>query len=113
QFSKVMKTINDYQDSIKAFIQNLPSFLFLMFLSLVIIFINYSIPFFVYSALINYDPNMFMEILIKAIMIEIASGMIPLPGGSGMNEISFTALFASVFTSGTLFWALILWRFIN
>jgi glycosyltransferase 2 family protein len=113
QYSKVMKTLNDYQNSIKNFIKNFPSFFFLYLLSVLIIIINYSIPFFIYSALVQYDTSLFVEIVAIAIMIEIASGMIPLPGGSGMNEISFTALFVSIFTSGTLFWALIFWRFIN
>ena len=113
QFNKVMKTIDDFQESLKSFMKNIPSFIFLMILSIVTVIINYSIPFFIYSALIHYDPSMFMEIFVKAVMIEIAAGMIPIPGGSGMNEISFTALFAAVFTNGTLFWALIIWRLLN
>jgi uncharacterized protein (TIRG00374 family) len=113
QYNKVMKTINDYQDSIKGYISNIPSFLFLLFISVVTILINYSIPFFIYSALVRFDISLFWDIMVKAIMIEIASGMIPLPGGTGMAELSFTAIFASLFTEGTLFWALILWRLLN
>ena len=45
------------------------------------------------------------------VMIEMAASFIPIPGGSGVSELSFTALFASLFTEGTLFWALIIWRF--
>lgn len=113
QYNKVMKTIDDYQESIKTFLKNLPLFLFLLVLSIIIVIINYSIPFFIYSALVGFNLSAYLDVMVIAIMIEIAAGMIPLPGGTGMNEISFTALFASFFNNGTLFWALLAWRIMN
>lgn len=113
QYNKVMKTIEDYQDSIKIFIKNIPVFFSTYFLSIISILINFSILFFIYAALVRFDTTLFWDIIVKAIMIEIATGIIPLPGGSGVNEISFATLFASLFTSGTMFWAIIFWRFTN
>ena len=40
----------------------------------------------------------------------ISPSYFPIPGGSGMAEVSFAALFSKLFTDGTTFWALILWR---
>lgn len=113
QYNKVMKTIEDYQDSIKIFIKNIPVFFSTYLLSVLTTFINFAILFFIYSSMVRFDTTLFWDITVKAIMIEIAAGIIPLPGGSGVNEISFAALFASIFTEGTMFWAIIFWRLIN
>lgn len=113
QYAKVIKIIDEYQQALKNYIKNLPVLFFTFFLSVFTSFINYSILFFIYGTLVRFDPSLYWEIIVKAIMIDIASGLIPLPGGTGMSEISFSVLFASIFTSGTLFWAIILWRFIN
>lgn len=113
QYNKVMKTIEDYQDSIKIFIKNIPVFFSTYLLSIITIFINFTILFFIFASLVRFDTTLFWDIIVKAIMIEIATGIIPLPGGSGVNEISFAALFASLFTEGTMFWAIIFWRLTN
>lgn len=113
QYNKVMKTIEDYQDSIKIFIKNIPVFFSTYLLSLITMFINFAILFFIFASLVRFDPTLFWDIIVKGIMIEIATGIIPLPGGSGVNEISFATLFAALFTEGTMFWAIIFWRFIN
>ena len=47
---------------------------------------------------------------ISSALIELSSSFIPLPGGSGMSEISFSVIF-SQFLDGQTFWALLLWRF--
>ena len=113
QYNKVMKTIEDYQESIRIFIKNIRVFFSTYLLSVITMFINFSILFFIFASLVRFDTTLFWDIIVKAIMIEIATGIIPLPGGSGVNEISFAALFASLFTSGTMFWAIIFWRFTN
>ena len=40
----------------------------------------------------------------------MATAYIPLPGGSGAQEISFNALLGTLFPDGTLFWGVLLWR---
>ena len=49
----------------------------------------------------------------KFILVELATKYIPIPGGTGVAEISFSALFASLFSDGTLFWAMLFWRIMN
>ena len=54
-----------------------------------------------------------IDIFSKFILVELATKYIPIPGGSGVAEISFSALFASLFNDGTLFWAMLFWRILN
>ena len=52
----------------------------------------------------------FAEFFVFTALIDLASSFIPLPGGTGMNEITFSALFTD-YLGGYTFWALLLWRF--
>lgn len=113
QYAKVVKTIEEYQDALKGYVKNLPMLILNYLLSVLINLVNYTILFFIYSALVRFDPSLYFDIIVKAIMIDIASGIIPLPGGAGVSEISFGVLFAGIFTDGTLFWGVLLWRIIN
>jgi len=75
--------------------------------------LSWFIPFFVYCAFVGWAPDQIFEIMTLVVMTGAASRSIPLPGGAGMNEISFTVLFASLFAgSGAAFWSLIIWRII-
>lgn len=113
QYNKVIKTVEDYQISMRGFVKNKGQFFLLFFISLLINLLNYSIPFFIHSALVQFEPSLYFDIVIKTIMIEVAASLIPLPGGTGMSEFSFTAVFSSIFIDGTLFWALLIWRFLS
>ena len=59
----------------------------------------------------NY--GLWLNILVFSVIIELGSSIIPIPGGSGMNEISFTVIFGSIFPEGTVFWGLLVWRFMT
>ena len=87
----------------------------LAFLALSILeyLIEYSVLFFIYGAFNGFDINIYFELLSISIIIELACHSIPLPGGSGLAELSFSTIFASLFDSGVLFWALIIWRLIT
>ena len=44
-------------------------------------------------------------------LVDLSSSFFPLPGGTGMNEISFSAAFGAVVGKQThLAWVLIIWR---
>ena len=62
---------------------------------------------------VNVTAEVVIEILSKFILVELATKYIPIPGGSGVAEISFSALFMALFTDGTLFWAMLFWRIMN
>ena len=82
-------------------------------LSLLEYIIEYSVLFFVYSAFNGFDLSVYFQLLSISVIIELACHSIPLPGGSGLAELSFSTIFASLFDSGVLFWALIIWRIIT
>ena len=75
--------------------------------------IEYSVLFFIYSAFNGFDISVYWQLLSISVIIELACHSIPLPGGSGLAELSFSTIFATLFDSGVLFWALIIWRLIT
>ena len=84
-----------------------------LFLSLLEYLIEYSILFFIYSAFNGFDIGVYLDLLSISVIIDLACHSIPLPGGSGLAELSFSTIFASLFASGVLFWALVIWRLIT
>jgi uncharacterized protein (TIRG00374 family) len=111
QYAKVIKTIEEYQEALKSYVKKIPVLIFNYFLSLLILIVNYSLLYLIYISLNkHFDASLYLEIIVKAIMIDIAVGVIPLPGGTGVSEISFTVLFSNIFINGTMFWGMLLWR---
>ena len=53
------------------------------------------------------------DIVCGCIICDLATGFIPLPGGSGAQELSFNALLGSIFPEGSLFWAVLFWRILT
>ena len=98
-FNKCMKVILEYQKSMKFYAKSV--------LTVIVSLMIYC----VFNASASID--VVMEVFSKFIIIELATKYIPLPGGTGVAEISFSALFASLFGDGTLFWALLLYRIFN
>ncbi len=59
----------------------------------------------------NLAGNMYMKLFVMTCLVDLAASFFPLPGGTGMNEISFTAAFGTVIgQSAYLAWVLIFWR---
>ena len=113
QYNKVLKVVNDYQTTMQDYAKSKFTFVILMFVSILQYIATYSIPFTITCAFLGWRPDLYLEIFIMAVIIDVAAGFIPLPGGTGVSELSFTALFSQFFKDGTLFWALIIWRFMG
>ena len=113
-YDKVMDTVNGFQKTMKAYTKDIKSFIFLVFTNLLQFLAHFIIPYFIFLML-GGEPSwdIFIQIWMFTILIECASGFIPLPGGTGMSEIAFTLTFASVYPNNTVFWGLLLWRFMN
>ena len=108
---KSMRFIRQYQNAFKYFVKKpwvVISEVFLAFLELVC---NAMIAYLIYLAFSfpHNDVSMF-PILAISFLCTFATSYIPIPGGSGMAEISFAALFAKLFDNGIVFWALVMWR---
>ena len=110
QYEKLLKTVEEYQKTIKFFLKSPLLLIEMVLVTIVYLFAQYCIPYFIYLGF-GGEPSASMWFLSfsAGLMIDLASSFIPLPGGSGMAEISFAALFAGLF-SGASFWALLIWR---
>ena len=77
--------------------------------SLVELFANNSVPFFVMKAL-GVAEIEYWNIFVLCIFVNYASSFAPTPGGAGIAELSFYAIFAAHIDGGLLFWAVLFWR---
>lgn len=109
-YEKVMTFVEDYQNIMKEYSRAKWDVVLQLFLHFLKYVCFYSIPFFIYCSFESFDASKFAEFYVFTAMIELSASFIPLPGGTGMNEITFTALF-SRYLGGSTFWALIMWRF--
>lgn len=111
-FTKVIRQITEYRRSIIYYMKSFWTTIFTFALSILIILLKATIPYLIYCFLVP-DPTVSFELIfIKFLLCELATTYIPLPGGSGMAEISFNSLFASLFvdSTGSIFWALLIYR---
>ena len=112
-YLKIMRPTLIFQRKMQKFFASKGITLAFLALSLLEYVIEYSVLFFIYSAFNGFDINIYLQLLSISVIIELACHSIPLPGGSGLAELSFSTIFASLFSSGVLFWALIIWRLIT
>ena len=113
QYERVMNVVSGYQSTMSEYAKSIGTFLLIILVSILYYVVNYSIPFLTYLMFGGTDISMWPKMIALTAMIELASSFIPLPGGTGMNELSFTVMFAPYFTGGTIFWALLIWRLMS
>lgn len=113
-FNKCMRVILEYQKSMKFYAKSVWIILISFVSSGLIVVLKAIIPLMIYCVFnAQVSGDVVLEIFSKFIIIELATKYIPLPGGTGVAEVSFSALFATLFGDGTLFWALLLYRIFN
>ena len=54
--------------------------------------------------------GLYAQIMILTIIVDLSASFNPLPGGSGVSDLSFLAVFSSMFNVTMTFWALLLWK---
>ena len=112
QYNKLIKTVEGYQRTMKFYAKS-PKVLITMFvLSVLSLIVQYSIPFLVYCTFVGFNLSVWLQTIVVALFVDLAASFIPIPGGSGVSELSFTAMFTALFGAET-FWALLLWRLIT
>ena len=111
-YAKVMQIVEDYQKIMKEYGHAKYDIFLQIILNTLRLVCLYSIPYFIYLIFPYQGGKIgsYGEFFIFSALIELAASFIPLPGGTGMNEITFAALFSDYLTGNT-FWALLLWRF--
>ena len=113
QYERVMKVVEGYQKTMKTYAKNKWFFLYTLVISVLQFVLTYTMPYLIYLMLGGMDYSLWGEMLISCVMIDLGASIIPLPGGTGMNEISFTAIIGVLFPDGTAFWGLLFWRFMT
>lgn len=109
-YEKLLKIVEEYQRTIKFYIKSPIMLLEMIFVSLAYFLLLYTIPYVIYLGFGGApDVMVWLKIFFGSLMVDLAAGFIPLPGGSGVAELSFTAMFTASF-GGASFWALLLWR---
>lgn len=113
QYEKITKSISDYQDVMKQFASSPKDFIILALVSTLRMVANYSLPFFIVKFFVpGLGAEMYFKLLVMGVLVDLSASFFPLPGGTGMNEISFSAAFATVVAGqAPLVWVLLLWRF--
>ena len=113
QYERVMGTVEGYQTTMQTYAKRKFFFLYTIFISIVIFVLTYTMPYIIYLMFGGTDYTLWGNMLVFGVIMELASSIIPIPGGSGMNEISFSVYFADIFPAGTVFWGLLFWRFMT
>ena len=110
QYEKIMKTIEDYQSVMRQYAKSPRDLIIILLTYFVKLCATYILPYLVYAMYNGFDSSLFFDFFEMSVLIDLAAGFFPLPGGTGMSELSFSAMFGAYFSGGTLFWALITWR---
>lgn len=116
KYQSVMKVVDDYQSIMREYSKSIWDILLQMLLAAGSNVAVKSLPFFIYCIFRGFPATgaaeLYSTFFMAAALIELSSSFIPLPGGSGMNEITFTIIFSNIGgLGGETFWALLLWRF--
>ena len=110
-YQKVSRIVEDYQVILSNYMKNPKDFVIMFFLSLFKGICQYSLPFIIYTCFFTGGTfELYFRFFVCGVLIDLASSFIPLPGGTGMSELTFGALFGNFFAGGRLFWAIIFWR---
>lgn len=117
-YKKIINQVSEYRSSIDYLKRHMVTLLLSVVLVIVEVLALASIPFFVTIGLtdITFASNyaffeFWGECLIKYYICYFASAYIPLPGGTGMMEISFVILFSSIIGPNFVVWGFLIWRF--
>lgn len=110
-YNKVQRTVNDYQTTMKFYAKDPKTFFSIFGISIANLVLTYSLPFLIHASFYGFHFELFAQIFIYCVMVDLASSIFPLPGGTGASELSFSVLFADLFEiGGNLFWAMLIWR---
>ena len=109
-FRKTMRTVTTWQATMRQYKKSPWVWIANILLSVTFYFALYSIPYFIYCAFMGWNASVWIEIIVLTIIIDMTASFMPLPGGTGVSDLSFLAVFASLFTLKMTFWALLLWR---
>ncbi len=112
-FRKVMRFVINYQNCMRAFASNIFIVFTQLFLAIAENLVFVLIPYFIYRTFVPVPTVSALDIITKTVICNLVSLIIPIPGGSGTAELSFLAMFTSLFPEGTAIWAMLIWRILS
>jgi len=110
---KVLKFVKSYQYNIKHLFNNPLVVLGEIFVTILGLISNSLIAYFILLTFCETPNFSWWQIVCMCCICELASSFIPLPGGSGAQELSFNALLGTFFPDGTFFWGVLFWRILT
>lgn len=109
-YFKIMRPALSFQHKMKIFFTSRKFALLTLLFSLVIYLMQCCIPACIYFIFKPFDITIFWQLLSIAVIIQLSFGVNPIPGGTGVAELSFYAVFTLLIDKSLVFWALIIWR---
>ena len=109
-FRKVMRTVNIWQTTMRRYKKAPLVWISNILFSLTSYLSYYSIPYFIYCAFMGWNIKVWIIIIVLSVIIDLASSSNPLPGGAGVSDLSFLAVFSAMFEVSQQFWALLFWK---
>ena len=109
-YFKIMRPALSFQHKMKVFFTSKQFALLTLLFSLVIYLIQCCIPACIYFIFESFDWTIFWQLISISVIIQLSFGVNPIPGGTGVAELSFYAVFTVLIDKGLVFWALIIWR---
>lgn len=106
---KLRENIEKFFSGVRFLSKNKWAVLVIAAAALVELFLTNAVPFFVMRSF-GYADTPFWHTFVLCIFVTYASSFAPTPGGAGLAELSFYAIFATVIPDGYLFWAVLFWR---
>lgn len=108
EFAKLKEGVDNFLKGLEYLSANKKVIIVIGLVALIELFANNSIPFFIMKALgVDLD---YWTVFVLCIFVSYASSLAPTPGGAGLAELSFYAIFAKYIDGGLLFWAVLFWR---
>lgn len=112
QYTKVMTVVSDYQNIMRGITASVGDFIKQLLLAILKNILIYSLPFLIYCCFFGPNFDVYLELMCMTALIDMVANVIPIPGGAGITEITFTTMFANSF-GGVVFWGMLFWRLVN
>ncbi len=119
-FEKVMNGTKEYISTCRMFISSWWVILAEVFASVLFIICHYSIAFGVFCIFCGFDINMWFTFFVVQLACDLAISFIPIPGGAGTAELSFSALCKPMYVAalgasagGIFVWAILFYRILT
>ena len=108
---KVADLVTEFLSGVKYLSVNKSMIVLIAVAAIVEIFANSAAPYFVMKAL-GVQNVPFWDTFVKCLFVNHSASFVPTPGGSGIAELSFYAIFSSHVGEGMLFWTVLFWRIV-